>query len=109
MTDSEWLEAVCGKVRSRLGDTRAYDADALLYRKINTDRLEFKAKVQKHLDVIGYDGGGAFTRLIWNICNVAHPKDWRVCESCNGTDQGSDGSSCQKCFPGGCGYRLTWA
>jgi hypothetical protein len=103
MTDQEWLEVVCGEVRGRLKDTTAYDVDAVLYREIEEARREFRAAVQAHLVRIG--PGGPLIYLVWRICNLVHPKDWRVCEACGGAGAAPDGSRCQKCSYPGVGYR----
>jgi hypothetical protein len=106
MADPDWLEGVCGEVRRRLKDPKVYDANALLYRKIEKLRRQFKAQVQEHLDRIEPGLGGPFARLVGQICHVTHPKDWRVCDACGGAGAGPDGSRCPKCFYPGSGYRL---
>ena len=108
MADMDWLEKYCGETSRRLKTPRVYEADALLYRKIDQTRREFKVKAQKLLDRVGHDQRGQFHRLVWKIVNVAHPKNWRVCAACNGAGMGPDGSQCPKCFYPKSGYRLEY-
>ena len=108
MADTEWLEKYCGETSGRLKNPRVYEAEALLYRELDQLWREFKVEAQKLLDRVGHDPRGSFHQLVWRICNVAHPKDWRVCAACNGTGMSPDESQCPKCFYPNSGYLLEY-
>jgi hypothetical protein len=107
LPDSEWLVESCGRLRDRLSDPGAYESDALLYRKVETHRRKFAAAAEGLLGRGEPRRRGAFERLVRKLIDVAHPGDWRLCDTCWGTGFGPDRMTCRRCA-GGCGYLLSF-
>ncbi|HWE37246.1 MAG TPA: ParB/RepB/Spo0J family partition protein [Isosphaeraceae bacterium] len=107
LADVEWLVEYCGRLRDRLSDPGAYESDALLYRKVDKHRRKFAAGAEGLLGRGEPRNRGAFERLVRKIIDVAHPGDWRLCDTCWGTGFGPDRTTCRKCATG-YGYLLSY-
>lgn len=112
LTDDQWVEQYCVDIRLRLaGNTTAFDRSARLYRQVTEARRTFKGKVGKHVsELLKQSSPGPFGRLVAQICNVSHPREWLVCGTCNGSGNvihdtpAASATRCTKCF--GDGFKL---
>jgi hypothetical protein len=102
LTDQQWLEASCARVRSRIQDSSRFDNDAVLWRRtVDSRRLDIAASRQE-VEAAYSRSTSPFAGLFRSLLFIAHPRDWHVCEMCRGLNE--DDPYCREC--GGNGYRL---
>jgi len=102
LTDDDWFDTYCSeKAKCLQADHGKYKADALLYRRITEARAKFRAAVKGALaeqKATGHVG------LLWmavnRVISLTHPKDFFICEDCNGTGVVNE-EPCNKCRGGG--------
>ena len=68
LPDAAWLESVGGELRRRLASTVSFDANALLYRRIDKARRAFQAGVQPALDELPEESRrSGLASLLWRL------------------------------------------
>jgi hypothetical protein len=105
MSDDEWFQSNCGAKAALLKDPAKYKADALLYRRTSEQRQSFRSNSKRHLEFAKKAGvTGPFYGLLNRLISISHPKDWLLCEECNGANE-VGGRRCARCF--GAGHHVT--
>lgn len=104
LTDAEWLETL--PARAKLGERprRIFDADALVYRRLEPHRKTFQ-----HHAVRIAKGRGSYAWRVLSFVKTDHPKHWLPCPAvehggCDGSGEVPLIGECPKCH--GRGYRI---
>lgn len=106
LTDDEWLAAHCDAIMKLLKRKGPFKRDAILYRRMHEVLVKLRGSAKKPLAEAKHaDGNGGFFGSLVRVVKAAHPSDWLVCGSCNGTGHvmapGQDGKevkqTCPKC------------
>ena len=106
LTDGEWLDTQCHEIRSRLGNTKAFDTSAILYRKVRRNLGVCKHGIAPELKSARLKrAADPLTRLLSMTMSVNHPRDWHVCGVCNGSGS-VNGEHCDTC-QGAC-FKLSY-
>jgi hypothetical protein len=110
--DGEWLEQWCPEIRGRLGNTKAFDTSAILYRKTKAARGVFRATAAEHVkNARLVRAGDPVTRLLGMTMTIKHPNEWLVCGTCNGGGlveeaEGVPPAFCRECQ--GTGFKVSF-
>jgi hypothetical protein len=107
LSDDEWFERYCGEKAKLLANSTRYKVDALVYRKLMDCRHVFRDKAKGIIEEArSGKANGSFTRIVYRVISISHPKDWTLCDTCGG--KGSrpphEVLRCPKCY--GAGYEL---
>lgn len=97
LSDEEFLESL--KVRRRVNQQR-FDADALLYRRVQQQRIAFTRAIDWSKLRAEVGARGLFFRRLALLLDCKHPRDWMVCHNCV-RGQSKGGQECLDCRGGG--------
>ncbi len=104
MTDDEWLMAWCKDIRSRIQDTRIFDADAIFGGAGNKEVIVCRARCKDELARVGkFKPNPYYAGSLYRALYVEHPRSWYVCFTCQGAN--ADHQDCKTCE--GRGYKTT--
>ncbi len=94
-------------MRDHLEDKRAFDRDAIVYRRLGKARHDFRGLAKELLlktraKNITDRVSSPHTTMTLAVLDVDHPKCWLLCSYCGGRN--GNGITCEGCS--GCGYKL---
>jgi rubrerythrin len=107
MTDDAWFEANCKEKSDLIKFPAQFFNAAILYRKIAVSRAKFRTAIKKEL--AAQKSNEKHHNPMWSLLNrvisLSHPKDWYLCDECQGSCMGDEADEqCPICF--GSGFRL---
>jgi hypothetical protein len=106
LTDEEWLEEYCKPVRSRIQDTAEFDNDAILWRRTIGARTLDVARHRHDVQQAFLKAQTPFADSFRQILFADQPKNWRVCETCDGLNAKYQG--CPECNGRGYIVKMLW-
>jgi len=107
LNDEDWAAKVCKDLYGRIANKQRFVSDVSMYRKTAAAVGQAKGKIFKKLTA-AKGPRGSYSRLLYRLLNLSHPKRWFMCGPCKGTGlEGGrpGGNPCPSCY--GDSYKTT--